>query len=190
MDSKNTSKGNGWMRFRNFLKSHSSLTVIIAAAILLQTISAVQFYFTRNLLADELEKRAESEMTTKAVIVKNALNMAENSLNGHLWDAKRNIAYPDSMYEVLEWVLRSHPNLLGCGIAFVPDFYPEKGRLYEPYVYRQLGSLGQEEFVRKQAAGPNHDYTQTGFYKMTMRRKTPFWSYPYYDDINSRQIVT
>jgi len=190
MDNRNTSKGNGWERFRHFLKSHSSLTVIIAAAILLQTITAVQYYSTRNLLADELEKRAESEMTTKAVIVKNALNMAENTLNGHLWDTERNMAYPDSMYAVAEWVLRSHPNLLGCGIAFVPDFYPEKGRLYEPYVYRQLGSEGKEELVKKQIAGPAHDYTQMGLYKATMRRNTTFWSYPYYSDITNSQIVT
>ena len=172
------------------LKTNTSLIIIIAAAILLQGLSAVQYYYTRSLLADELENRAESEMTTKAVIVKNALNMAENSLNGHLWDAKRNIAYPDSMYGVLEWVLRSHPNLLGCGIAFVPDFYPEKGKLYEPYVYRQLESQGKEMLVRKQAAGPYHDYTQTGFYKTTMKRKTAFWSYPYYDDITNSHIVT
>ena len=190
MDNRSTSKGNWWGRFRNFLKSHSSLTVIIAAAILLQTISAVQYYYTHNLLADELEKRVESELTTKAVIVKNTLNMAENSLNGHIWDIKRNIAYPDSMYTAAEWVLRTHPNLLGCGIAFVPDFYPEKGRLYEPYVYRQHGSLGREVLVKKQVAGPDHDYTLSGFYKVTMRRKTTFWSYPYYDNITNSHIVT
>ena len=170
--------------------THTSLIIIIAAAVLLQTISAVQYYYTHNLLADELEKRAESEMTTKAVIVKNALNLAENSLNGHIWDMKRNIAYPDSMYNVEEWVLRSHPNLLGCGIAFVPDFYPEKGRLYEPYVYRQHGGQGQEVFVKKQVGGPDHDYTLSGFYKVTMKRNTTFWSYPYYDDITNSQIVT
>jgi sigma-B regulation protein RsbU (phosphoserine phosphatase) len=170
--------------------THTSLIIIIAAAVLLQTISAVQYYYTQNLLADELEKRAESEMTTKAVIVKNALNLAENSLNGHIWDMKLNIAYPDSMYNVEEWVLRSHPNLLGCGIAFVPDFYPEKGRLYEPYVYRQHGGQGQEVFVKKQVGGPDHDYTLSGFYKVTMKRNTTFWSYPYYDNITNSQIVT
>ena len=170
--------------------THTSLIIIIAAAVLLQTISAVQYYYTHNLLADELEKRAESEMTTKAVIVKNALNLAENSLNGHIWDMKLNIAYPDSMYNVEEWVLRSHPNLLGCGIAFVPDFYPEKGRLYEPYVYRQHGGQGQEVFVKKQVGGPDHDYTLSGFYKVTMKRNTTFWSYPYYDNITNSQIVT
>ena len=71
------------------LKANTSLMIIIAAAILLQMISAVQYYYTRNLLADELEKRAESEITTKAIVVKNTLNLAENSLNGHIWDLKR-----------------------------------------------------------------------------------------------------
>ena len=190
MDSKSTSKENWWERAWYFLKNHSGLTVIIAAAILLQTISAVQYYYMRNLLADELEKRAEIEMTTKAVIVKNALNLAENTLNDHLWDMERNMVFPDSMYGVGERVLRAHPNLLGCGICFVPNFYPEKGRLFEPYVYRQLGSQGKEVFVREQAAGPYHDYTQLGFYKATMRRKTTFWSYPYYNDMTNSHIVT
>ena len=187
---KRTAKKGWWERSRSFIKANSSLTVIIAAAILLQSISAVQYYFTHNLLADELEKRAESEMTTKAVIVKNTLSMAENSLNGHIWDMKRNIAYPDSMYEVVEWVLRSHPNLQGCGIAFVPNFYPEKGRLYEPYVYRQFGNEGKDQFVKKQIAGPEHDYTQLGFYEVTVRRNNPFWSSPYYDEITNSRIIT
>ena len=190
MDNKTISKGNGWERLRHLLKSNSSLTVIIAAAVLLQTISAVQYYFTRNLLADELELRAESEMTAKAVVVKNALNMAENSLNGHLWDMKRNIAYPDSMYAAAAWVLRSHPNLQGCGIAFVPHFYPEKGRLYEPYVYRQLGRGGDDELVMKQVAGPDHDYTQMEFYEETTRSKSNRWTDPYYSEITNSRIVS
>ena len=167
------------------LKTNKSLTIIIAAAILLQMISAVQYYYTRSLLADELEKRAESEMTTRVVIVKNALNMAENSMNGHLWDVMQNITRPDSMYGVVEWVLRSHPNLLGCGVAFKPDFYPEKGKLYEPYIYRLNGQL-----VKKQLGGPAHDYTQMAFYQETMKNDAPCWSDAYYDSISGRNIVT
>lgn len=43
------------------LKTNTSLLTIIAAAILLQGILAVQYYYTRSLLADELEKRARQE---------------------------------------------------------------------------------------------------------------------------------
>ena len=109
------------------LKTNTSLTIIIAAAVLLEIISAVQYYYTRSLLAEELEHRAESELTTKAIIVKNSLNMSEISLQGHIRDVKRNLTRPDSVFKALEWVLRTHPNVVGCGVAFAPYFYPEKG---------------------------------------------------------------
>ena len=121
--------------------------IIIAAAILLQAILAVQYYYTRSLLADELEKRAESEITMKAIIIKNTLNLAENSLKGHIWDLKRNLFQPDSSYSVMEWVLKSHPNLTGCWIAYVPNYFPEKGRLFEPFVWWDHGEIKHAEIA-------------------------------------------
>ena len=168
-----------------WLKSHTSLTIIIAAALLLEVISAVQYYYTRSMLATELENKAETELTLKAIIAKNTLNMTENSLQGHIWDMKRNLAYPDSMYSVAEWVMRSHPNLLGCGIAFSENFYPEKGRLYEPYVFNENGTL-----VRQQVAGPSHDYTQMPFYRVAKENNAPSWTYPYFDPVSSKNVVS
>jgi hypothetical protein len=43
------------------LKTNTGLITIIAAAILMQAILAVQYYYTRSLLVDELEKRARQE---------------------------------------------------------------------------------------------------------------------------------
>lgn len=94
------------------------------------------------------------------------------------------------MFGVAEWVLKSHPNLLGCGIAFVPDFYPEKGRLFEPYAYRTRRTQDDEGLEMKQIANHMHDYTKMGFYKVTISRKKPFWSYPYYNDLTNSRIVT
>ena len=185
MDSKNTSKGNWRMRFRNFLKSHSSLTVIIAATILLQTISAVQYYYTRNFLADELEKRAESEIATKAVVIRNALDMSENSLMGHVWDLKRNLFNPDSSYTVMEWVLKSHPHLTGCWVAYVPDYFPEKGRLFEPFVWWEHGEIKHAEI-----AAEGHDYTQNSYYKKVHATDNPMWTDVYQETITGMSLVT
>lgn len=108
------------MRASVVLRAHRGLLIITAAAILLETISAVQYYYTRSLLADELESRAESELTTKAVIVKSALNLSETSLRGHIWDVMRNMSRPDSLFGAVEWVLRTHPRLFGCGLCLKP----------------------------------------------------------------------
>ena len=165
--------------------THTSLIIIIAAAVLLQTISAVQYYYTHNLLADELELRAESELTTKAVIVKNTLNLAENSLNGHIWDLKRNLFHPDSSYNAMELALRSHPNLTGCWVAYVPNYFPEKGRLFEPFVWWDHGEIKHAEI-----AAEGRDYTQNRYYKEVFASDAPMWTDLYKDAISGLNLVT
>jgi sigma-B regulation protein RsbU (phosphoserine phosphatase) len=172
-----------WLR--SYLKTHTGLTVIILAAILLQGISAVQYYYTRSLLADELEKRAESELSIKAVVVKNLLNMSENSLSGHIWDLKRNIIHPDSSYHVMEWVLRSHANLTGCWVAYVPDYFPEKGRLFEPFAWWDHGEIKYAEI-----AAEGRDYTQNRYYKTVHTTNAPMWTDVYREVLTGMDLVT
>ena len=167
------------------LKVNTSLAIIIAAAVLLEIISAVQYYYMHGLLAEELEYRAESELTTKAIIVKNSLNMSEVSLRGHIRDIKRNLSRPDSVFKAAEWVLRTHPNVAGCGVAFIPYYYPEKGRLFEPYAYRE-----NDEIKTMQAAGEKHDYTKSGFYKEGIATNGSLWTDPYVDDIFKIPMVS
>ncbi|MBP5713639.1 MAG: SpoIIE family protein phosphatase [Prevotella sp.] len=167
------------------LKTNTGLIIIIAAAILMQGILAVQYYYTRSLLVDELEKRAESEITTKAVIVKNTLNLAENSLNGHLWDLKRNLLHPDSTYNVMELVLKSHPNLTGCWVAYVPNFFPEKGRLFEPFVWWDHGEIKHAE-----VAAEGRDYTENRYYKAVYASDIPMWTDLYEDIVSGLNLVT
>ena len=167
------------------LKANTSLIIIIAAAIMLQMISAVQYYYTRSLLADELEIRAESEITTKAIIVKNTLNLAENSLNGHIWDLKRNLFHPDSSYNVMELVLRSHPNLTGCWVAYVPNYFPEKGRLFEPFVWWENGEIKHAEI-----AAEGRDYTENRYYKAVYASDSPMWTDLYQEVVSGLNLVT
>ena len=174
-----------WGRLRKHLKTHAGLTVIVVAAILLQGISSVQYYYTRSLLADELETRAESELSIKAVIVKNLLSMSENSLSGHIWDLKRNIIHPDSSYSVMERVLKSHSNLTGCWVAFVPEYYPEKGRLFEPFAWWDHGKIRNAEMVAE-----GHDYTQNRYYKTVIATDTPMWTDVYHEDLMDMDLVT
>ena len=57
--------------------------IIIFAALLLELFSAAQYYYTKQLLEDELEKKASIEMTMKAILIKSMLNTTEQVLNSH-----------------------------------------------------------------------------------------------------------
>ena len=174
------------MAFRpmTFMLKNKVVLNIIFAAIALELISGVQFYYFRGMMANELEKRAETELTMKAMVVKNSLNLSENSLMGHLWEMERNIAMPDSMFGIMEGVLRSHPNLVGCWIAFVPDYYPEKGRLFEPFCYWDHGT------IRRHVIGPDIDYTHSVPFNKVLSTDAPLWFDPYHDRFTGLELVS
>ena len=165
------------------MKNNVVLNIIIAA-ILLELISALQFFSTQHLLADELERKAETELTMNVVIVKSALNLSENSLWGHLWDMERQLNSPDSLYGVMDNVLQSHPNLIGCWVAFVPDYYPSKGRLFEPYAYWHQGT------IKKFVIGDTHDYSQSKYFKRVVSTDNNVWVDPYVDTISGKRMVS
>lgn len=164
-----------------------SLVVIVLAALLLELVSAVQYYYAHQLLEEELEHRVLTELTVESFALKQTLNSTEQTLKEHLWDVERNLQQPDSMYPVLRRVIQVDSKVKGGFLAFVPNYYPQKGRLFEPYAYEE----GNEIRVEQIADEKTHDYTQNAIFKRIMAERKPFWSNPYqYNSSTGVQSLT
>lgn len=166
-------------------EGYSGLMIIVTAAVLLEVISAAQYYYMRNELSNELEKRAENELVTKAILIKSTLNSAEELLTNNIWNLQENMSNPDSVMSAVQRLVKLGRHLRGASIAFVPNYYPLKGRLYEPYVRRTGDSL-----VSRQAAGSSHDYTKSMMYNKAIQAKEGFWADPYVDNGGKGEMVT
>ena len=167
-----------WISEMNTRRVKTNLSFIVVAAILLELISGIQFLYSRHLLEIELENRAEWELRKKADILDNSRTMFESYLSNHIWDMEQYLATPDSMYEVAEWILMSNPHVVCAGIAFTPYYYPEKGRLFEPYAFRKDGKI-----VFEQLGVEEHDYTKGEIYNYVTENNKDYWSRPYYDSL-------
>ena len=159
------------------LRNRKGLLIVIVAVSLLELLSAAQYFFTHHLMEDELEKYAEMELTTKAIITKRIVEDSERTLKSHIMEVKYNLATPDSLFSILAQIAKYSPNMRGCGISFNPGYYKDKGRLFEPYALKTDTGV-----VCLQIAGENFDYTKDGFYKDIKEKKANSWVGPY-DDI-------
>ena len=105
-------------------EGYSGLMIIVTAAVLLEVISAAQYYYMRNELSNELEKRAENELVTKAILIKSTLNSAEELLTNNIWNLQENMSNPDSVMSAVQRLVKLGRHLRGASIAFVPNYYP------------------------------------------------------------------
>ena len=152
----------------------SRLILILLFAFLLVLVGVAQYFYTRKLLEDGEERMSWMELTTHTDLVLNTLKNVESSMRDNTWSIQQSLAHPDSLFGATRRILASNPLLDGACIAVVPDYFPEKGHLFETYAHWEKDNL-----VVEQIAGRNHDYTQAPGFIRAVREGKDFWSDPY-----------
>jgi len=161
------------------------MLIFVSAVLLLELLSAAQYFLTHNLIEDELEKHAELELTMKAIILKGMVDGSEHALKSHIMEVKNSLGNPDSLHGIAARIAKYYPHLRGCGIAFKPNYYQNKGNLFEPYALKTDTGI-----VFRQVAGNNFDYTKDGFYTFIQEKKTNSWVGPYNDIPLGKKLIS
>ena len=166
------------------LKGHKNVLFIIAAALLVELFSAAQYYYANDLLEKELDHRAEGELRVKAILIRGILNVMAKTVDEHVWDIKRNINRPDSMFDVATRIIQNTHKAEGSCLVFTPGFYASKDSLFEPYAYKSGNGIE----VKDLCANGDHDYTQHPAYKKMEKELKHFWSDPYVNETDSTKM--
>ena len=155
----------------------SQIAILITAAVLMLLISGIQQNYARKQIRKDLERNAEIELIIKAIDVNNSLENVSLALRNRSWEFEQFLPYPDSLFAVTRRIIEENPQFAGCCIAMVPDYYPEKGRLFEPYTLRR-----GEVIETFQLASDEHDYSKNPDFIIAAENDSSFWSEPYHDE--------
>ena len=83
---------------------------------------------------------------------------------------------PELVISTMQYELNTNRHIYGCGIGFVPDYYPEQGRWFEPYALNEGGEINM-----KIIGSETHDYFQSEWYRKGLVSPEGIWSNPYLD---------
>ncbi len=168
------------------LQARTGIALIVLAALLIEVTAAVQYWFAYRGIREEVKHRAESELKVKSLEIQRVLTSVEVAIENHVWNVERLLVYPDSLLGAVRCIVEENPQFAGAGIAFVPNYYPEKGYWYEPYAKRMDEGRIELSLIGKQ----EHDYTQSSFFTVPTNEDKSFWSEPYLDKDGAKMIVT
>ena len=167
------------------LRSKSSVAIIVTVAVLIELISTGQYLFARKGIREEVERRAEVELQVKNLEIQKVMVAVETAMSNTVWVVENSLDEPDSLYGVLRRMVEQNQTIVGAGLMFTPDYYPEKGRWFEPYVTERTDG----GFDEAQIGGASHDYLEAEFYKSGINATGGNWSEPYYDDTGAKMML-
>ena len=136
----------------------SAIAIILLAGLLIELLSLAQYNYAHSLVKEELDYRIENELAIKSIRVRSMLKSNEKMVDNYLWPVQRQIDNPDNIYNVIGRLVATNSDVMSSFVAFVPDYYPARGRLFEPSAIRRGDSIFTE-----QIASEEHDYTQREF---------------------------
>ena len=176
-----------WMKLlRSFMKSKTSLTVIIAAALLLELTTGVMYYAAQNIIQRTVERLVQREMNAIYLCIRNKLAKVEVTVDNMAWVVKEGLDEPDWMFDITQRMVKNNPSFMGSGVAFVPNYYPNKDKYFEPYAVRR----GQDSIQSMQLGSDGVDHTQDDYFHIPVIQEKAHWSEPYFDNDGAKAIIT
>lgn len=186
MLNKETVNNNWEKRFRHFIHTHSSLSVIVLATLLLELTTAVMYYNTQNIIRHDVEQLVERDMNAIDVSVSKQMTKVEVALNNMAWVVGDNILEPDSLFGMISQIVKHNHAIIGSSISCVPNLYPQYGRWFEAYAVRRADGT----IETMQLGSEDHDYTTSEFYTIPIITGDKHWSEPYFDEEGAKTMLT
>ena len=163
---------------RDFVKKE--LLKMLLAVFIVVAISLVYYFFMRKEALSNAERRAQEALEATETVILSRLGKIETIVTTMQFMVGYSLNDPDEMDSISIKTVKSSNVILGAGVAFKEDFYPDKGKLYMTYASHDhdRDSLGVEH-LRKE----DEDYTKEEWYKKGIEKVNGTWIDPYYDDV-------
>ena len=113
------------------------------------------------------------------------LNSVEISAFNNVDEIGQHLSSPEQVCATLQDEMRLNPHVVGSAVGFVPDYFPEKVRWFEPYARRQDGVI-----TLSQIGSADHDYFGMEWYRKGLTAEEGVWSDPYIDEVGAQALLS
>ena len=159
---------------------------------MMSVIAGVVYFAVGEYMDDEAEQRFQIVVTRAYREVQRRLSEVYVANVNNVHEIERDVDDPDKLYDHLARIVRQNPYIVSCGLLFIPDYYPEKGRFFVPFATRDTADV--VSVMRIDSV--YHDYVEEDWYVERMESDSADWVDPYFENplltphIAPRLVVT
>ncbi|MBO7544604.1 MAG: SpoIIE family protein phosphatase [Bacteroidales bacterium] len=163
-----------------------SVAIIITAAVILEAISGIQYYFSRKAIENDVRELAQVRLTNANLLLANAMNDVEVAVKNVTGFVSDNVNHPEKMFRITGGVIKINHNIIECGILFNKDYYPVESGSYHPATYRD----DKDSLVFLDHGVDPFNYYERQWYREVIDSGVPNWTDPYLSHTNQKLICT
>ena len=150
--------------------------ILLTVSLVLIAMASVAVFVSGQIILSEAYSRYVGIKNTSTEKVARIIRGAEINANNIFDEVNMHLDDPDEVIAAIKSKVNLNLDVRGYFAAFTPDYFPEKGSLFEPYIYQpEYGG-----FDYRQVGSARHNYTKSPWYIHARESGKSFWSEPYY----------
>ena len=171
-----------------FHSLYARLTVWVMLTVMTVTVitALIVSYISSSAVLMGTKENVQSRMDVANQYINSVLVAVEVAVANTIPEVENSLSNPDKMYSVVRRLLELNPNIIGSAVAFEPNYFPQKGKQFSPYAYRDIDST----VLTKQLGNSDYEYHYMDWYLIPKLLKRNYWSEPYYDKGGGEQMMT
>lgn len=165
-----------------------SIYVLSFTLVVFTCVMALFYHYSREKITDDAIAHAHGALKNIATQISGELRIVESTLKQTTWLIEKNRNHPDSLRNIIMPIVSGNDLIVGSGIAFIPEYYKEKGKYFMPYASAE--SSQSQDIKYQVLGGTDYDYPCMDWYLIPQLLKKSYWSEPYYDTGGGNTIMS
>jgi hypothetical protein len=151
-------------------------SILLTVLLVLTAMAATSLWTSYQVILAGAHARYMGIKNVSSEKIAKIIRGAEMNANNIFEEVNKNLDSPEDVIAALKSKATLNLDVRGYFAAFVPDYFPEKGTWFEPYIYQpEYGG-----FDYRQVGSARHNYTKSPWYVRAKDTRGSFWSEPYY----------
>lgn len=151
--------------------------IVLVLLIVMGLTSVWLFVLGASFAQEEELYRHEAMIQATAVEINHVASDVYVAVSNQVPEIEESLDRPDRLMKQVERIVAQNPHIRSCGISFVENYYPGKGRCYMPYaVKKDSTSIDVDNF-----GDDRQSYLDEDWFLDALKAEEGFWSEPFFE---------
>ena len=162
-----------------------AIATVIVALVTLEATFLIQYYFSRKSIYEEATRRAESQLEATNLKITDVMDQVEAAVRNNVWPVRKTLPAPDSLWVLSRRIIECNESVYGSAVAVTEGYFPEKGRLFAPYTFRNGYRIDTVQLGKE-----SYGYPEKEWFVKPLELNEGYWSEPYFDEGGGEELMT
>jgi len=159
--------------------------IVMATLVTLGIMSFAIISMAMIVLDMEATEKYRQSLECSNQMVRRMLSDIYVATQNNVDDIEASLDSPDKIAERMVRMVRLNPYMRSCSMAFIADYYPAKGRLYQPTAVRTDSTNAE----LRPTQGQGRDYTKEKWFAEALKADKGYWSEPFMDAKDTTAVL-